>query len=373
MKTAQVIGKLAAAGVESVVNNYCRFVDPTAVNFDLFVDTISEYSPPEDMVNRNITYYFIPSSVHPIARVMALARLFRAGRYEVVHAHLNTLNVFTLFAAWLAGVPVRISHNHSTTDKKEGARAIIKLLLRPTATWFATDYMACGKQAARWIFGHRLMEKGRVTILPNSIDVEKYRYDSMQRQLARQELGLLGKQVIGHVGRFMPQKNHEFLISCFAQYHAEHPDACLLLVGSGDGYRRAQEQVLQMGIRDSVCFAGARDDTWRLYSAMDVFVLPSLYEGVPVVCIEAQANGLPCLVSDHVSQEVVAGGSVEFLPLELSAWERALDNVFVETDEVNRSNGYRLVKQSGFDIRDTANQLPALYTAMLQRSQSRHH
>ena len=198
-----------------------------------------------------------------------------------MHAHLNTLNVLTLFAAWLAGVPVRVSHNHSTADRGEGFRAFIKLLLRPTATWFATAYMACGEKAARWLFGNRRVDAGRVTILPNAIDVCKFRYDPLQREQIRQELGLQGKQVIGHIGRFMPQKNHGFLLKCFAQCHASHPQTHLLLAGGGEGIRSAREQAERLGVSDAVCFAGVRNDPWRLYSAMDVFMLPSLYEGVP--------------------------------------------------------------------------------------------
>ncbi len=366
IKTAQVIGKLAAAGVENVVNNYCRFSDPAAVSFDLFVDTTSEHSPPEDMVQRGIAYHYVPSSAHPLARVIALVRLFRSGGYQVVHAHLNTLNVLTLFAAWLAGVPVRVSHNHSTADRGEGFRAFIKLLLRPTATWFATAYMACGEKAARWLFGNRRVDAGRVTILPNAIDVCKFRYDPLQREQIRQELGLQGKQVIGHIGRFMPQKNHGFLLKCFAQCHASHPQTHLLLAGGGEGIRSAREQAERLGVSDAVCFAGVRNDPWRLYSVMDVFMLPSLYEGVPVVCVEAQANGLPCLVSDHVSMEAAVGGDVTFLPLDPSAWIQALDAVLAHADGEKRANAYASVTQSGFDIRDTARRLLKYYTAMLE-------
>ena len=371
MKTAQVIGKLAAAGVENVVNNYCRFTDPAAVSFELFVDTNSEHSLPEDMLQRGVSYHFVPSSAHPLARVIALVRLFRSGGYQVVHAHLNTLNALTLFAAWLAGVPVRVSHNHSTVDRGEGPRALLKLLLRPTATWFATDYMACGEQAARWLFGNRRMNAERVAILPNAIDVRKYRYDPLQRRQIRQELGLQEKQVIGHVGRFMPQKNHDFLLTCFAQYHGAHPRTHLLLVGGGEGIRKARAQAERLGISDAVCFAGVRDDPWRLYSAMDVFVLPSLYEGVPLVGIEAQANGLPCLVSDHVSPEMTAGGSVAFLPLQVPAWVQALDTVLAHEGEENRADAYVRVGQSGFDIQDTGRRLTAHYDDMLERARDK--
>lgn len=368
MKTAQIIGKLAAAGVENVVNNYCRFTDLRSIEFVLFVDASSEARPPKDMIQRGVSYISVPPSSHPIARIAALTRLFRSGAYDVVHAHLNTLNAFTLFAAWLARIPVRVSHNHSTTDKREGIRSLIKLLLRPTATWFATDYMACGERAARWIFGNRRFETGRVAILPNAIDVQKFRYDPIQRQQIREELGLQGMHVIGHIGRFMPQKNHVFLLTCFARYYAAHPQARLLLVGGGEGYGKARAQAERLGIQDAVCFAGVRDDPWRLYNAMDVFVLPSLYEGVPLVCVEAQANGLPCLISDHVSREVAIGDNAMFIPLEISAWVQAMSDTLADRNDNARDNAYVQVRQSGFDIRDTAQRLMTLYAGMLERA-----
>ena len=144
-----------------------------------------------------------------------------------------------------------------------------------------------------------------------------------------------------------------------------------MLVGGGEGIRKARAQAERLGISDAVCFAGVRDDPWRLYSAMDVFVLPSLYEGVPLVGIEAQASGLPCLVSDHVSPEMTVGGSVAFLPLQVPAWVQALDTVLAHDGEENRADAYVRVGQSGFDIQDTGRRLTALYDDMLERARDK--
>ena len=170
MRVAQVIGKLAAAGVEAVVNNYYCSMNTERIQFDYFIDEDSELAPPQEMIDRGALYFVVPSARHAAARVRALTALFRENHYAIVHAHMNTLNLPVLYAAWRADVPVRISHNHSAAAPEEKARTLLKLMLRPTAGWFATDRMACGEQAAVWMFGKKAVEAGRVTVLPNAID-----------------------------------------------------------------------------------------------------------------------------------------------------------------------------------------------------------
>ena len=178
MRVAQVIGKLAAAGVEAVVNNYYCSMNTERIQFDYFIDEDSELAPPQEMIDRGARYFVVPSTRHAAARVRALTALFRENHYAIVHAHMNTLNLPVLYAAWRADVPVRISHNHSAAAPEEKARTLLKLMLRPTAGWFATDRMACGEQAAVWMFGKKAVEAGRVTVLPNAIDAAAFAYDA---------------------------------------------------------------------------------------------------------------------------------------------------------------------------------------------------
>ena len=174
MRVAQVIGKLAAAGVEAVVNNYYCSMNTERIQFDYFIDEDSELAPPQEMIDRGARYFVVPSTRHAAARVRALTALFRENHYAIVHAHMNTLNLPVLYAAWRADVPVRISHNHSAAAPEEKARTLLKLMLRPTAGWFATDRMACGEQAAVWMFGKKAVEAGRVTVLPNAVDAAAF-------------------------------------------------------------------------------------------------------------------------------------------------------------------------------------------------------
>ena len=371
MRVAQVIGKLAAAGVEAVVNNYYRAIDPARIQFDYYIDDDSTCEPPGEMLARGARYFRIPSTSHVAARVTALTRLFRENGYAIVHAHMNTLNAPVLLAAWLAGVPVRISHNHSTSDPSEGLRAALKRLLRPTASWWATDRFACGERAAAWMFGERAVRRGEVTILPNAIDVERFRFDPSAREAVRKELAMIDRLVVGHVGRFMHQKNHAFLLDIFGALRAVRKDAVLLLVGDGELRGEMEKYAQQQGLAPYVRFMGIRQDTARLYSAMDVFVLPSYYEGLPVVGVEAQAAGLPCVFSQNVDPQAAVGGQVCFLALAqgAAAWAQAVEKCARQKQE--RSQGADGVRRNGFDIRDTGEKLGALYEAFAGRRERR--
>lgn len=371
MRVAQVIGKLAAAGVEAVVNNYYRAIDATRFQFDYFIDEDSTCEPPGEMLARGARYFRIPPTSRAAARVRTLTRLFRENGYDIVHAHMNTLNAPVLLAAWLAGTPVRISHNHSTSDPSEGRRATLKRLLRPTAGWWATDRFACGELAAAWMFGERAVRRGEVTILPNAIDVERFRFDPSAREAVRTQLGLEGRLVVGHVGRFMHQKNHAFLLEIFGALRERRRDAVLMLVGDGELRNEVEKCAREQGLAPYVRFMGIRKDTARLYSAMDVFVLPSFYEGLPVVGVEAQAAGLPCVFSKSVDPQAAVGGQVRFLALSqgAAAWARAVEESAQHAQA--RAQAADSVRRHGFDIGDTGEKLSALYEAFAGRRERR--
>ena len=334
IRVAQIIGKLASGGVEAVVNNYWCGMDHEAFRFDYYIDEDSVCEPAREMLDSGAVYRTIPSSRHPAARVKALTALLKQYPPQIVHSHMNSLNVFSLYAARRAGIPVRISHSHSTSDRREVLRTAVKGVLRRTGGWFATDRMACGDRAARWLFGDRAVDAGEVFILPNAIDVEKYRFSPEARGRVRQELGLEDAFVVGHVGRFATVKNHAFLIRAFA------------------------------ALKTKRAVTGNREDAADLYSAMDVFALPSLYEGFPVVGTEAQANGLPCLFSDHISRELE--GDIRFLPLRETEWAEALR----ETDRVpegKRAGAADRLKGSRLDRKVSASLLEAYYKKKADR------
>lgn len=316
IRVAQVLNRMDSGGVESVVMNYYRHMDRSKVQFDFYLAEGSSFPQREELEQLGAGITLIPHYSRLLKYHRALYKAFRKRKYKIVHAHVSTMSVFPLFAAWRAGVPVRICHNHTTAYWREGIKALLMYILRPFNKIFATDYFACGETAGRWMYGNRCFDSGKVTVMPNAIDTEKFVYDPEARSSLRKELGIPQDAfVVGHIGRFMYQKNHDFLIDIFAELLKDKPDAKLLLIGEGKLMEQIQEKVRGLGIEEGVTFTGVRSDVNKLYSVMDVFCLPSFYEGMPVVAWEAQANGLTCIFSDKVSKEARRGNNSCFLNL----------------------------------------------------------
>ena len=229
---------------------------------------------------------------------------------------MNTLSLFSLLVAKKCRVKYRILHNHSTSSGVEKKRDIIKKILRPFNRMFTNKPCACSELAARWMYGDRAFEKGKIKVFRNGVDTDKFSFSEEFRRDIREEFKIENKKVIGHVGRFMTQKNHLFLIDIFAEYAKRDEESVLVLVGVGELFDDVSEYVAQKKLSDRVIFTGARSDVYKFYSAFDVFVLPSLYEGLPLVGVEACASGLPVLFSDAVTRESRVTDAVEFLPID---------------------------------------------------------
>lgn len=326
VRVLQIIGIACNGGVESVILNYYRHIDKSKVQFDFVVHK----NPSENFVKEvkkggGRLYEVTPYMKNVFAFTYEIYRIIRDGRYEIVHSNMNSLSGFPLFAAWLAGAKVRILHNHTTDTKAEGMRTVLKRVLRPFARMFANKCWACSELAAKWMYGEKAVDAGKITIIPNAIDLKKFAFNQEKREKLRNQLGIKDELVIGHVGRFMKQKNHDFLIDVFAAVVKEKPDAKLLLIGEGSLENKIKAKVARLSLENNVLFLGVRSDVADLYNVMDIFVLPSFYEGLPVVGVEAQANGLKCLFSDRVTKETKLSPSAEFLSLdELFMWVRRI-------------------------------------------------
>lgn len=325
IRVAQVVGKMNGGGVEAVVMNYYRHIDRSKVQFDFLVDADSTLVPRDEIESLGGRVFEIPPYQHVFAYQRELRRLFKQEDWRIVHSHINALSVFPLCAAKKAGVPVRIAHSHSTSGKGEYAKNALKALLKTQVNRYPTHRFACSRYAGEWLF-----DRGtHFDVIYNAIDLERFSFDTEARAQVRDDLGLDADQfVIGHVGRFTVQKNHGFLIDVFEQVAKRRDDAVLLLVGTGEDEDSVRAKVAERGLTDRVKFLGQRDDVDRLYSAFDVFVLPSLYEGLCVVGVEAQAAGLPCLFSDAITREVDMSGKNEFLTIDdLAPWVDGLCNL----------------------------------------------
>ena len=335
IRVAQIMGKMSGYGVEKYVMKYYRCMDRNKIQFDFIADEDSTVIPYEEIERLGGRVFLVPRCEQLGKCMTALERLFRENQYPIVHAQTGPLDIFPLCAAKRAGVPIRISHCHTTDPKGEGKKRLIKSALRPFVKAYATHYAACSREAAAWLFGRRTVERGRAMIFDPVSELDEYRYDPAVRAQVRQELGLEGCFVVGHVGRFCDQKNHLFLVDIFRAIHERRPEARLLLVGDGDTRAAVEEKLERLGLRDDALFLGLREDTGRLYQAMDVFLLPSLYEGLPVVAVEAQAAGLKAVVSTGVTEEAKVREDMAFL--ELSAGAERWAEEALRADPVGRA------------------------------------
>lgn len=230
IRVAQVMGKMLGGGVESVVMNYYRHIDRSKVQFDFLVDADSTRVPEEEIKALGGRVFRIPPYQHPLRYRKELVRLFREEHWPIVHSHINALSVFPLSAAKKAGIPVRIAHSHSTMGKGEFAKNLMKLALRPFSNLYPTERFACSEYAGKWLFGR----DANFTVIPNAIELEKFHFDPVIRQETRKELGVADDMfLIGHVGRFMPQKNQAFLVDVLAELLMQEPNTMLAFVGDG--------------------------------------------------------------------------------------------------------------------------------------------
>lgn len=365
IRIAHIVGKWVGGGVEAVIMNYYRHIDRNKIQFDFFCDSDSTNIPYDEIEKLGGKVIIIPPYQQIFKYQKELKKVLKEGNYKIVHSHINTLSVFPLRVAKKVGIPVRIAHSHSTTNKKEWKKNLMKQFLRPFSKVYATDYFACSELAGRWLFGNKEYDKGNVYLLNNAIDVDKFKYDEKLRKMKRKELGIKDDTlVIGHVGRFVEQKNHEFLIDIFNEVHKKEKNAILLLVGQGPLEDKIKEKVKSYGLDKNVKFLGQRNDVSELYQVFDVFLLPSLYEGLPVVGVEAQASGLLCVFSSAMTKETKVLNSTLFLDLSLSSLEWA-NHIMDNYSKYKRIGTKDEISENCFNIKEEGNKLENIYLDLI--------
>ena len=368
IRIAQIVGKWLGGGVEAVVMNYYRHLDHDKIQFDFICDDDSTNIPYDEIEKLGGKVILIPPYQKVFKYQKELRRVLRDGKYKIVHSHINTLSVFPLYVAKKVGVPVRIAHSHSTTNKKEWKKNLLKQVLRPFSKKYATNYMCCSELAGRWLFGDKTYDEGKVYLLNNAIDLDKFKYDKKIRDKKRKELGIKEDTiVIGHIGRFVAQKNHTFLIDIFNQFHKKEKNSILLLAGQGPLQEEIKNKVRELGLNDSVRFLGQRNDANELYQVFDVFLLPSLYEGLPVVGVEAQASGLLCFFSDDMTKETKVLDSTVFMSLSNAddEWATSILDNYINFRRKDTTSG---ITKSNFNIKYETNKLKNKYSELLTKT-----
>ncbi len=365
LRVAHIVGKWLGGGVEAVIMNYYRHIDKSKIQFDFLCDSDSTNIPYAEIEKLGGRVILIPPYQKVIKYHKELKRIFKENNYKIVHSHINTLSVFPLYAAKKVKVPIRIAHSHSTTNKKEWKKNLLKQVLRPFSKVFANYYFACSEYAGRWLFGDKEFDKGNVYVLNNAIDIDKYKYNEKIREEVRKELKIdKDTTVIGHIGRFVKQKNHSFLIDIFNEYHKLNNNSILLLAGQGPLKEEIEEKVKNLNLENNVMFLGQREDANKLYQAFDLFLLPSLYEGLPVVGVEAQASGLLCFLSDEMTKETKVLDSTIFMSLNdtSESWANVINK---NVKNFKRKDTTNILTEKGFNINKEADKLVNKYLKLI--------
>ncbi len=340
-----------------MIMNYYRNIDRTRVQFD-FLTHREERSDYDDEIEALGGKIYRAPRLYPQnypAYFKFMKKFFHEHpEYKIVHSHIDAMSYLPLLAAKKAGVPVRIAHSHSTGIDRD-FKYPLKQYFRLRLGSVTTHSFSCGNHAGKFLF------RGRdFTVIHNAVDPTQFCYNESVRQSKRDELGVSDQFVVGHVGRMSYPKNHEFLLNMFSELLAQKADALLLLIGTGEKEQELKNKVAELGIASSVRFLGNRSDVHELYQVMDIFVLPSHFEGIPLVGVEAQFAGLPCLFSKGVPKEVCFNDNCRFQSLSepISLW---VDETLSLTTDVDRSV---FNKNSPYDIRVAALNLQEHYESL---------
>lgn len=360
-----MIGGLGIGGSQSVVMNLFRNIDRSKIMFDFIVDHPKNNYFEREILSLGGKIFIMPTfNGRNVCEVKRKWDEFFAEHpeYMILHSHVRSYASFYLPIAKKHGLKT-IIHSHSTSNGK-GFSSIIKRILQYPLRHQADYLMACSNEAGRWLYGDKACRKSNYIFLPNAIKVEDYCYSLDIAKEVRKELDLQNKFVIGHIGRLHKAKNHSFLLNVFARVCQKCPNAMLLLVGDGELRGEIEAKIRELKIEDCVIMTGGRSDVSRLMQAMDIFVFPSLWEGLPVAIIEAQASGMHCIISDRITKDVDVSELVERLPItDVNVWV----NKILRMDKT-RLNVIDKIKEAGFDVSDSAKKLTDFYLSIGEKN-----
>lgn len=358
LRVAVVMGRYTTGGIKSVISNYYKAIDKKKVQFDLIVEKESATQNYDEFTSKGARIFEVsPLKKNPFKNIIEIKKILKDNEYKIVHGYLNTLNIFPMLSGFLARTPVRIAENLSTAHPKE-PKSKIKNILKPFSSLFSTRIAANSMYAAEWIYGEKKAKKA--TIFRNGLDLDEFVFTEELRKKRRRELGINNEFLIGHIGRYEFQKNHNFIIEIFYQINKIIPESKLLLIGYGDLKDDIWDKIKKLNLEDHIIDGGSSTQNVGNYNAMDCFLMPSYYEGLPVVGIEAQATGLPCVFSTEITQEVRLIDAVSFLDLDKTSLEWA--NCVIEYKDYNRGITKEILKNNGYDINEEAKKLEAYYT-----------
>jgi len=356
------VDRMLRGGIQSFVIENMKHIDKEKIQIDfLLLDDGVEYELEDILKRQGANVYklkdvWLRKPTDYIDYMKKVDSFFRKHHdYKVVHLHSSSKNFYILKSAKKYKIPVRIAHSHNIEfQSKSKTQRVIGNILKPLLKKYATDYFACSSLAGKWLFG----KKENVKVIKNAVDLKRFKFNEKIREKIRKEFNLSDKLVIGHVGRFTNQKNHTFLIDIFYEIHKNNKNTALMLVGTGESEDKIRQKVRNLKLDDSVLFMGFKNNVNELMWAMDIFLFPSLYEGLGLVLIEAQTAGLTCFTSKDVVPLEANVNNLNYISLNCNAQVWAQE---ILKNKLKRNNNYDKIKQNGYDICDTGKELEEFY------------
>ena len=371
IRVLQVFTTMGRGGAESMIMNYYRHIDRSKVQFDFIVHRNQPAAFDDEIKALGGSIYYLPeiNPLFPKQYYQELRTFFKThNQYNIVHSHINTFSSFPLKIAKEFGIETRIAHAHiamdpidlkSTFKSKssiiEALKKALKLQLKKNIHKYPTHCFSCGTKAGKWLFG----EKANFKVMNNAVDARSFTFDPDLSDNIRKELDIENKHVLGHVGRFTQQKNHAYLIHVYAEVLKRNSNCVLLLIGTGPLENEIKLLSKQLGITKQIKFLGMRTNIAELLQAIDVFIFPSFFEGLPVTLIESQAAGLKILASDTITDEVKLTNDISYLSINESPgiWANKINSFL----PVKKKNNLDLIVQNNYDIISNALEIETFY------------
>lgn len=365
-RIAVIMGKMHSGGKKNLVMEYYRNIDKSKIQFDFFCDDDSNAIPKEEIERLGGRVYVIAPYQNIFKNMSEMRAICKKNGYRIIHSYNGTMNLFSMFVGWQCGIPIRISESISMAHSGD-KKTILKNILRPFSKMFATHFMANGETCGRWQFGDKLFDEGKVRVFKTVINTEVNKYNEKLRNTTRKQYGIEDNIVIGHIGRLTEQKNTIFIIDIFNAIVKRESKAKLLIIGDGNLREAMLAKIDEYGIGEQVIYLGRREDIPQFYNVMDGFLLPSLYEGLPVVGVEAQNCGLPVFFSTEIPKESSVCEELGiFISLKKSVDEWADEILMtIKNNMSNRIGKTDEVKKTGFDSSFEANKLEEYYEELI--------
>ncbi|MBQ9517722.1 MAG: glycosyltransferase family 1 protein [Eubacterium sp.] len=352
------VSNMDRAGIETMLMNFYRNVDREQVQFDFLCNKPNPGDYDEEIRALGGRIFVTPGFKSYRKYLKYMTKLFSEHpEYKIIHTHNGSLMLYALESAKMNKIPIRIAHAHATAIPV-GLKNEVKKLIRPFIKYAATDYWGCSNAAGKFYFSEDRWNKAN-ELIHNAINVDNFTFNEAVRKEIREQYGFGDKLVIGNVGRMMDQKNQKKLLDVFAEIHKINPETQLVIIGTGELEDKLRQQTRELGLEDAVTYTGVLSNVNEWYSVFDVFVMTSLYEGLPVVAVEAQAADLPCVLTDTITPEVKITDNVKFLGLydESAEWAKAI----LEIEPAERVSRAAEFKQAGYNIRYEAKRMQELY------------